>query len=59
MANKESVGKPAQKQAADCPKCGATLEWVGMERRLITRGKNKGQSVVRQFYACSANCDGN
>lgn len=37
-----------------CKFCKKELNWVGFERKLITRGKNKGTYIYKDFYK---NCD--
>lgn len=36
-----------------CKRCGSEMKWVGFERKLIMRGKNKGDSTVKEFYTCT------
>ena len=35
-----------------CSKCGKEKVWHGFERRLITRGKNKGMYISIEYYSC-------
>lgn len=35
-----------------CKKCKSLLITCGFERKLITRGKDKGLSYVRDLYKC-------
>lgn len=35
-----------------CRRCKTELVIVGFERKLITRGKDKGLSIVRDFLGC-------
>lgn len=36
----------------NCKKCNFDMVFVGFEHTLITRGKNKGKTRVRDFYRC-------
>lgn len=36
-----------------CPYCHSEMVVVGFERKLITRGKDKGLSTVRDLLGCS------
>lgn len=35
-----------------CPKCKKQEQYLGFERRLITRGKNKGTYILTEYYSC-------
>lgn len=35
-----------------CKKCKSEMILVGFERKLISRGKNKGQSTVKEYFKC-------
>ena len=35
-----------------CRKCNQAMIWVGFERKLITRGKDKGKYTVTEYYSC-------
>lgn len=35
-----------------CKKCKQPMRWCGFERNLITRGVNKGQYTVKEYYTC-------
>lgn len=35
-----------------CPKCKKQKTYHGFERRLITRGKNKGVYILTEYYSC-------
>jgi len=35
-----------------CKKCGREMDWCGVSRKLITRGREKGHSRIIDFYTC-------
>ena len=40
-----------------CKKCKTKMQLCGFERKLITKGKDKGASYVQEYYTCSnINC---
>ena len=40
-----------------CKKCKSKMQLCGFERKLITKGKDKGASYVQEYYTCSnINC---
>jgi hypothetical protein len=42
-----------------CKKCGEYLIFSGFDRKLITRGKNKGKYDVVEYYSCKNKCERN
>lgn len=40
------------KSVPKCKKCQSELIVAGFERKLITRGKDKGMSIVRDLLRC-------
>lgn len=40
-----------------CPHCKTELVVIGFERKLITRGKDKGMSIIKDLLKCpNKNC---
>ena len=41
-----------------CSKCKKQKQYHGFERRLITRGKNKGTYILTEYYSCDCGMKG-